>query len=32
MANNRNFVPNFNDIHFQEEYKQYESLGIYRRL
>jgi len=27
MANNRNFVPNFNDIHFQEEYKQYESLG-----
>jgi hypothetical protein len=28
--NNRNFVPNFNDIHFQEEYNQYESLGDFK--
>lgn len=30
MENNRSFVPNFNDIHFQEEYKEYESLGEFK--
>ena len=27
---NRSFVPNFNDVHFQEEYKQYNSLGDFK--
>ena len=30
MSENRNFVQNFNDVHFQEEYNQYESLGDFR--
>ena len=30
MTNNRHFVPNFNDVHFQEEYNQYESLGDFK--
>jgi hypothetical protein len=30
MSNNRSFVPNFNDVHFQEEYEQYDSLGDFR--
>ena len=30
MENNRSFVPNFNDVHFQEEYNQYESLGDFK--
>ena len=27
---NKNFVQNFNDIHFQEEYNQYESLADFK--
>ena len=26
----RNFVPNFNDVHFEEEYNNYESLGNFK--
>ena len=27
---NRNFVPNFNDVHFEEEYNNYDSLGTFK--
>lgn len=30
MSENRNFVTNFNDVHFQEEYDNYKSLGDFR--
>lgn len=30
MSNNRNFIHNFNDVPFEEDYNEYESLGDFR--